>query len=68
MFRNLDYHLECGGRRLLEHMHRTEGGKRQALGEAFGRLGGTGTRVGLFYPGILESQVTIPHPVSIMDR
>lgn len=44
---------------MLEHMHRTEGGKRQALGEAFGRLGGVGTRVELFYPGILESQVTI---------
>ena len=35
-------------------MHRTERGKRQALGEAFGRLGGAGTTVGLFYPGILD--------------
>ena len=35
-------------------MYQTEGGKQQALGEAFGRLGGVGTTVGLFYPGILE--------------
>lgn len=53
VFRTLDYHLECGGRRLLEHMHRTEGGKRQAMGKTMGRPGGPETRFGRFQWDIL---------------